>query len=63
LAAELIQNYEPEIESLTLIPSSGGAFEITVNDRLLYSKLTNGRHAEPGEVNALVGKYLKEGHQ
>jgi selenoprotein W-related protein len=45
---------EGQIESLTLIPSSGGRFEVTVNGELVYSKKQTGRHAEPGEVFRLV---------
>jgi selenoprotein W-related protein len=57
LAADLLKNFEPEIETLSLVPSDGGRFEVTVNDKLVYSKLQNGRHAEPGEVVG-VGKEL-----
>jgi selenoprotein W-related protein len=57
----LIKEYEPEIESLSLIPSDGGRFEIVVNDRLVYSKLETKRHAEPGEVSGLVRSLLWEG--
>ena len=53
--------YEPEIEALTLYPSDEGRFEVTVNDKLVYSKLQTRRHAEPGEVVKLVGKLLREG--
>jgi selenoprotein W-related protein len=58
--AELIKVFEPEIKSLTIIPSDGGRFEVTVNGKLLYSKLQTSRHAEPGEVSALVKQFLKE---
>jgi selenoprotein W-related protein len=53
---ELVEDKELEgqIESLTLIPSSGGRFEVTVNGELVYSKKATGRHAEPGEVFHLV---------
>ena len=61
LGTELIKQYEPEIESLSLIPSDGGRFEVVVNDRLLYSKLQTRRHAEPGEVAGLVRDFLREG--
>jgi selenoprotein W-related protein len=37
LENELLKNYEPEIESITLIPSEGGRYEITVNNTLIYS--------------------------
>ena len=53
--------YEFKIASLTLIPSDGGRFEVTVDGRLVYSKLQTGRHAEPGEVEKLVGEALGEG--
>jgi selenoprotein W-related protein len=58
LAAELLDEFEAEIEALTLVPSDGGKFEISVNDDLLYSKLQTHRHAEPGEVVGLVRRYL-----
>jgi selenoprotein W-related protein len=60
LGTELIKQYEPEIESLSLIPSDGGRFEVVVNDHLVYSKLQTRRHAEPGEVAVLVGSFLRE---
>jgi selenoprotein W-related protein len=37
-----------------LIPSSGGRFEVTVDDRPVFSKAATGRHAEPGEVVRLI---------
>ncbi len=52
--AELLKEFEPEIESFTLIPSDGGRFEFTVNDKLIYSKLRTGRHVQPGEVRELL---------
>jgi len=45
---------ESQIETIQIIPSSGGRFEITVNGDLVYSKLSTGRHANPGEVHQLV---------
>ncbi len=60
LANDLLKKFEPEIESITLIPSEGGRYEVTVNERLVYSKLQTGRHAEPGEVVRLVEDMLKK---
>ena len=57
---DLLSNFEPEIESLALIPSDGGRFEIEVNDHLVYSKMQSRRHAEAGEVVGLVKKYWEE---
>jgi selenoprotein W-related protein len=56
-----LEAYEPEIESVTLIPSDGGRFEVVVNGDLLFSKLALKRHVEPGEVVELVRNYLLEG--
>jgi selenoprotein W-related protein len=59
--AELLKLYEPEIETITLIPSDGGKYEIDVNGTLIYSKLQTNRHAEPGEVAKLVEKIVDRG--
>jgi len=57
---ELLKNYEHVIETITLVPSDGGKFEVTVNDDLLFSKKKLARHAEPGEVLGLVRKLIGE---
>jgi len=61
LTADLLAHLEPDIESITLVPSDGGRFEVTVNKKLIYSKLKTNRHAEPGEIVGLVRKALQEG--
>jgi len=55
----LLKEFEPNIESITLVPSDGGRFEFSVDGKLIYSKLATHRHAEPGEVAGLVRDYLK----
>ena len=60
LAEELLKNYEHMIEGMTLVPSDGGRFEVTVNGQLLFSKLAVHRHAEAGEVLDLVRKLVGE---
>jgi selenoprotein W-related protein len=42
------------IASIELLPAGKGRFEVTLDDELLFSKADLGRHAEPGEVAALV---------
>jgi selenoprotein W-related protein len=56
----LLDEFETHIRSLTLVPSEGGRFELSVNGKLLYSKLHTGRHAEAGEAIALIRKYIQE---
>ena len=41
MATQILELGE-RIKSLTLIPSSGGAFEIRANGKLLHSKLDSG---------------------
>jgi len=60
LTDELLKNYEHVIETIMLVPSEGGRFEVIVNGQLLYSKLQLHRHAEPGEVLGLVKKIVGE---
>ena len=60
LAEELLKNYEHLIETLVLVPSDGGRFEVTINGQLLYSKMATHRHAEAGEVLGLVRKMTGE---
>jgi selenoprotein W-related protein len=60
LADELLKKFEPEIESISLVPSNGSRFEISLNGQLIYSKLKTGRHVEPGEVIGLVQKFSKK---
>lgn len=60
LMDELLKHYEHLIETITLVPSDGGKFEVSVNGRLVYSKLETHRHAEPGEVLGLVRKMVGE---
>ena len=47
------------VEGLSLIPSDGGRFEVTVNGKLVYSKLETKRHVQPGEVVGLVNKMVE----
>jgi len=54
-----LKEFEPNIESITLVPSDGGRYEFSINGQLLYSKVVTHRHADPGEIAGLVRKFLK----
>jgi len=58
LAEELLKNYEHVIETLTLVPSDGGRFEVSVNGQLIYSKLKTNRHPEAGEILNSIAKMV-----
>ncbi len=59
LASDLLKQFEHMIEGLTLVPSDGGRFEVTVNGKLIYSKLETKRHVQSGEVIGLVNKMVE----
>jgi selenoprotein W-related protein len=56
--ASLLKEYEDRIGAITLIPSDGGAFEVKVDEDLIYSKLKTGRHPEEGEIARLIRERL-----
>lgn len=39
---------------VTLTASGGGVFEVRLDGRLVFSKKQLGRHAQPGEILALL---------
>lgn len=59
LAGDLLREFEQDIESLEILPSDGGRFEVRVNEALVFSKKQVGRHAEPGEVVGLVRRMIE----
>jgi len=46
----ILGRYEHHIGDITLIPSSGGVFEVIAGDDLVFSKKELGRHATIEEV-------------
>lgn len=56
--ADLVKSFEYQISEITLVPSDGGKFEVSVDGKLVYSKLQTGRHVNPGEAEKLVGEVI-----
>jgi selenoprotein W-related protein len=54
LTAQLLLTFKQKLAGLTLVPASGGCFEITINGQLAYSKLATGQFPAESEVVALV---------
>jgi selT/selW/selH-like putative selenoprotein len=54
LAAEIKAQY-PDA-AIELMPSSGGRFEVKRDGQPVFEKSKAGRHAQPGEVLALLEK-------
>jgi len=55
LAAKILELGD-RIASLTLVPSSGGAFEVSANGKLLHSKLDTGEWPDFDVVVAQISK-------
>ena len=46
MAQELLQTFESDIARVSLVPGSGGIFDITLNDQLIYSREQEGQFSE-----------------
>lgn len=55
---KLLSTYKQKISDLTLIPASGGAFELTVGGKLIYSKLEEGKFPDEKWAIEAVGEML-----
>jgi selenoprotein W-related protein len=59
LAAKILSQYKQRLEGLELQPSSGGCFELTVDDELLYSKLASGSFPDEQAMVDEIGRRLR----
>ena len=50
----MLEEFEHDITDLTVVPSSGGVFEVEVDGQLVFSKKETGKHADYDEVLAAV---------
>ena len=54
MAVELLSHYQQDVSDLRLVPSGGGCFEVSVDGKLVFSKLKEGRFPEPKELKGLI---------
>lgn len=54
MAEEILTHYRKSVTGLNLVPSSGGAFEVSVDGKLVFSKLREGRFPEFSELKKLI---------
>jgi selT/selW/selH-like putative selenoprotein len=57
-ADEVLAAFDDSIDEVEMVPSHGGVFEVSLDDRPVYSKQATGRHVAPGELAAMVGRLL-----
>jgi len=54
MSQELLTTFDEEITSLTLIPGSGGIFEVNANSQLVWSRKEQGRFPDITELKQKV---------
>lgn len=54
LAQELLSTFEDDLAGVTLVPGTGGVFEVRVGDALVWSRKEAGRFPEAAELKRLV---------
>lgn len=50
MTEEILLSYAHKIKDLTLLPSSGGIFEVAVDGELIFNKAEQDRFPEKGEM-------------
>lgn len=60
MTSQLLTTYKQRISELTLIPAGGGAFELSVGGKLLYSKLEKGQFPDEKWAIEAVGEVLRK---
>ena len=58
MAAKIESAYEDRLGKVKLIGSGGGCFELSLDGKLLYSKLRTGSFPDEEEMVKLVGEQL-----
>ena len=54
MAQELLTTFEAELGEVALAPGTGGIFEVRVNDRLVWSRKSEGRFPDAKELKQRV---------
>jgi selenoprotein W-related protein len=59
LAEELLSEFKTDISKLELKPGTGGVFEVSLNDQIIFSKKEIGRFPNEGELLGTVKEGIK----
>lgn len=58
-AEEVFTHFRSDIQSMELVPTGGGAFEVTFDGEKIYSKLDTGEFPDAEEVIRKIEKMRK----
>lgn len=50
LAAKILDEHPLDVEELTIVPGSGGVFDVHIDGTLIFSKKKQGRFPQEGEI-------------
>jgi len=51
---ELLTTFDDDLKTVTLVPSTGGIFEVRLNDEVVFSRKQAGRFPESKELKQLI---------
>ncbi len=54
LAQELLTTFEADLSAVSLLPGTGGVFEVRLNDAVIFSRKQTGRFPESKELKQLI---------
>ena len=61
LTSHLLDRYQLKLKALTLIPSYGGIFAVSIDGDQVYSNRKTGRFPTDQEIDALIDQRLNAG--
>ena len=59
MTSKLLLTYKQKIKELKLIPDKGGCFELSLDGKLVYSKLKTGEFPDEQKMVETVQSHLK----
>ncbi len=54
MAQEMLTTFESDIQSLSLVPGTGGTFDVRLNGEVIFSRKLEGRFPESKELKQLI---------
>jgi selenoprotein W-related protein len=61
MAQELLSTFEMDLRGVSLIPGTGGIFEVRVNQTTIWSRKERGRFPDIKELKQLVRDHVAPG--
>ena len=58
MAQELLVTFETELGGITLMPGTGGIFEVRLDNQIIFSRKEQGRFPESKELKQRVRDYI-----